>query len=192
MDDPPATAPPRPSTALCLTCGLCCNGVLFGQGAAREDELDWMAASGVVLELSGEKPQFRQPCPHSGSLGCAIYAERFHVCRSFRCALLRKLEAGTLSEGEAARLVAEVKGLIARDPEMATAAARRRSRGAGPPDRANGAATQAWLRAVAIDRFLDRHFRDKPVLLWSAAEIMSPDDPEQEPSQAQPGERPDP
>jgi len=180
MQDPPASAPAvPPGAALCRACHMCCNGILFGTGSAEADEVEAMRAAGVEVELTGEKPRFRQPCPHSRETGCAIYAERYQVCRKFRCALLRKVEAGTVAETEAARLIAEARRLAARDPALAPSEARHQRRLAGPPSpQADIAAAQAWLHAAAFDRFLDRHFRHKPSLQWSEGATMSADDPD--------------
>ena len=172
-------APPPDAAALCRSCNLCCNGVLFSRAAAAPDELGRMAAAGASLDLGREKPHFRQPCVHSREDGCAIYAERYRICRAFRCALLRRLEAGEVAADEAARLVAEARRAAARDPALAMAEARRLGRlGGAPGPEAGLAARQAWLQAAALDRFLDRHFRNKPVLEWGEPAAMSAEEPD--------------
>lgn len=81
---------------LCLSCGLCCNGVLFrdvelqpGDDAAR------YRSAGLAVESLKTKVRFPQPC---GVLcadnRCRLYADRPTRCREFECGQLQAVAAG--------------------------------------------------------------------------------------------------
>jgi Fe-S-cluster containining protein len=69
---------------LCVSCGLCCDGSLFGRVMFEPDEL----APKKRLHLIASGRGFDQPC---GALDedrtCAIYDERPRACRRFICKL---------------------------------------------------------------------------------------------------------
>lgn len=94
---------------LCLSCGLCCNGVIFadvqlqpGDSATRLREL------GVALReprSPGARPvKILQPCPAFDGK-CRVYADRPRYCREFDCALLKSLAAGKVTESGAMKIV---------------------------------------------------------------------------------------
>jgi Fe-S-cluster containining protein len=89
--------------ALCLQCGLCCNGVLFAD---------------VRPEPGDRSPLFRdgcsrvaQPCPafHAATCACTIYAERPVRCRN-----------GTTTTEKALRQIREARELAAEVEELLT------------------------------------------------------------------------
>ncbi len=61
--------------------------------------------SGFHLLLYEAEARFEQPCAAFDSK-CTIYDDRPSLCRSYRCALLRKVDSGEVSDGEARALVA--------------------------------------------------------------------------------------
>jgi len=72
--------------ALCLSCGLCCDGSLFWAVALEAgDELPGPRAAG------GELPQ---PCAFHGAGGCTIYVARPRQCRGFTCHVLEAVQSG--------------------------------------------------------------------------------------------------
>lgn len=90
---------------LCLDCGLCCDGTLFGTG--RLEAADSALARETVL--AGEAPgTFRQPCAALEGKLCRIYEQRPAACRAFDCTLVRELAAGHGSLEEARADLAEV------------------------------------------------------------------------------------
>ncbi|PIE08004.1 MAG: hypothetical protein CSA74_04035 [Rhodobacterales bacterium] len=78
-------AAPDAAEALCLGCGLCCDGSLF-----------WAVELAPGDELPTEPPGGRlpQPCPYYGIAGCTIYAARPAQCRAFRCRVLDAVAQG--------------------------------------------------------------------------------------------------
>jgi Fe-S-cluster containining protein len=90
---------------LCLSCGLCCNGVIFadvqlerGDNATRLRELG-------VLKRNGTK--FPQPCAKHDGCRCAIYNDRPQYCRQFECLLLKNASEGRVTEAAALRVIDE-------------------------------------------------------------------------------------
>jgi Fe-S-cluster containining protein len=109
---------------LCLSCGLCCNGVLFADVQLQPgDSPERLRALGLALSrLSGSggratqtgassqgapahPPKFRQPCAALEGCLCRIYPERPHYCREFECALFKEVKAGRVTGTEALRLI---------------------------------------------------------------------------------------
>jgi hypothetical protein len=154
------------ASKLCADCGLCCNGVLFSDAKAESHEVSALKADGLVVEQVGDRQVFRQPCLHHCGRGCAIYPRRPERCRTFRCALLKRFEAGEVTRAEAVDTILRAKAMIDKvatvDPQLALLKHRltRRLKEARQP----GMATRLWLESLALDIFLDRTFRNKPVV----------------------------
>lgn len=163
------TPPPlADSSALCVSCGLCCSGVLFADAKATAAEIGRVRRFGLeTFRTETGADRFRLPCHHLSGGACTIYAERFSTCRNFKCALLKRLESGevALADGQAA--VARAKELlapvIAADPHLRNVLARRALRredvAALPPER-RAAAGRLLLDTLVLDRFLDSTFRE--------------------------------
>ena len=85
-----------------------------------------------------EKPA-GQKCPNSCAAGCAIYAERYDSCKSFRCAWAmgygkpsdRPDRSGAIADYREGRLGWKLYGLIVRDTPRAWRALNRISDTAG-------------------------------------------------------------
>jgi len=68
---------------LCRSCGLCCDGSLFGRVPLAPDERK------TRLRVVSSGASFEQPCSaFSGT--CAIYEERPRACRAFTCRLYER------------------------------------------------------------------------------------------------------
>jgi hypothetical protein len=73
-------------SAICRSCGACCDGTLFTGAELMETERADVARR---LELVEPVVWLRQPCRgHSARDGCTIYSGRPKTCRDYRCALL--------------------------------------------------------------------------------------------------------
>ncbi|HEX4512912.1 MAG TPA: YkgJ family cysteine cluster protein [Polyangiaceae bacterium] len=73
--------------ALCRSCGLCCDGSLFGRVPLAPSEVP--SARKVGLRVIASEKSFEQPCNALGQdRACAIYRARPAACRSFTCRLL--------------------------------------------------------------------------------------------------------
>jgi len=75
--------------ALCRSCGLCCDGSLFGRGTLEPEEL--AGARKHRLHVIPRGSAFEQPCSALAKLeaqyACSIYADRPRSCRAFTCRL---------------------------------------------------------------------------------------------------------
>jgi Fe-S-cluster containining protein len=91
-------------------CGLCCNGAFYTSVTVLPDHVPMVAALGLtVTEESSREFSFRQPCPLYKRDCCSVYPRHPPSCQSYRCALLRKYEAGETSLDEAMAIVRTTK-----------------------------------------------------------------------------------
>jgi len=81
-------------TQLCPKCGLCCNGVIFGDvELQRGDRPHLYSQAGLELVPKGRKTAFAQPCACLVRGLCRIYANRPARCADFDCTLLKRVQA---------------------------------------------------------------------------------------------------
>jgi hypothetical protein len=94
------------SQDLCRSCGLCCDGTLFGYvRVAETDDPSQLAAMGLVVDDGPSGLRFAQPCPAFAGDCCQVYDQRPGKCRLFRCRLLKNVEAGRANLDEATDVV---------------------------------------------------------------------------------------
>ena len=141
---------PNPTTTLCTSCGLCCDGSIHGHADLREDEVEAAAAIELPLLTDGRRG-FAMPCPKLIDRCCTIYALRPAACRGYKCQLLDDLEDGRIDLPTALGTVA-----VALDLRVAVAID---GQAGVPADRLETA--QQTLRLTAFRHFLDRNFRNK-------------------------------
>jgi hypothetical protein len=109
---------------LCRSCGLCCDGSLFGRVDLEPEEVG--AARKARLRVVPSATAFEQPCaalsgvdpvPRPKSRArerrCAVYDDRPRACRRFLCRLheRHRVEGGPLEDRLAA--VRRVRALLA-------------------------------------------------------------------------------
>jgi len=99
------SAAKKPIDTLCLQCGLCCNGVLFGDVRPEAGDRSPLFAGG--------RSRVNQPCPalNAATCACAIYTERPARCRKFECKQLIAVSAGEISAEAALRKIRATKKL---------------------------------------------------------------------------------
>jgi hypothetical protein len=99
---------------LCRSCGLCCTGHLFIWAKLRPSELDPAEALGMrVFRSDPTQRGFSQPCPlWQGE--CSIYTspQYPHVCRAYKCKLLKEMLGGDISLPGALETVEQAKEMI--------------------------------------------------------------------------------
>ena len=166
-----ADLPTEPNgSALCASCGLCCDGSLYTQARAEKDELDRLAGFGMELFEAKGGDRFRLPCPALDGACCTIYENRFAICRSFRCALLRRYQSGEVPLDEALRHVATAHEMLdrieARSPGNRPLRARRQlaaeaQKAMGEPGEGRAEAARTYVELIALERFLDSRFRNQ-------------------------------
>jgi len=99
---------------LCQACGLCCTGHLFIWAKLRPSELDPAEALGMNVFRSDPRQRgFSQPCPMWQGQ-CTIYESSHypHVCRAYKCKLLKEMLVEKASLGNALTLIEQTKELI--------------------------------------------------------------------------------
>ncbi len=97
---------------LCLACGLCCDGSLFGRVPLAPEEVG-VARKNRLRVLANDRAM-EQPCAALRDRACDVYAERPSACRAFECRLYarHRREGGPLEPRLAA--VRRVRELLAR------------------------------------------------------------------------------
>jgi hypothetical protein len=104
---------------LCPACGLCCNGVLFGDvELQRGDDAKLLSKLGVDLFRKGRKTAFAQPCDCLVNGLCRIYADRPKRCATFDCGLLKRVQTGKLAATVALKKISEAKSRSAEVLEL--------------------------------------------------------------------------
>ena len=102
----PPVPPPVENNRLCLKCGLCCDGSLFGRVRIHPDEdLGRLRSAGLeICEDKKHGPVMSQPCAQYCEGRCDAYGDRPRQCRTFVCHSLARCQAGDLSMEDALRL----------------------------------------------------------------------------------------
>jgi len=95
------------SSSLCLACGCCCDGTLIGFVQLGSEELPALRELMEVEEQNGEG-FFLHPCDRFCD-GCTIYSDRPKQCASFKCGLLKSLEAKETDCDSAVEVIKVVK-----------------------------------------------------------------------------------
>ncbi len=103
-----------PLEQLCLACGLCCDGTLFGNvRLGPGDDAQKLVALGLPVSVSRAKPPVvfvRQPCAAlCADRTCRVYTDRPAQCRSFECRVFSAARAGRLEFAAALRLVKQAR-----------------------------------------------------------------------------------
>ena len=92
---------------ICVDCGFCCDGTLFHYAVTKDKSHPLFH----IEEVDG-KNRFRQPCHLFKDGCCSIYDQkRPTICGEFKCKLLRRVNAGAVSQSEAVGRVYEAKKL---------------------------------------------------------------------------------
>jgi len=100
---------------LCPQCGLCCNGVLFGDvELQRGDDAKQLAKLGLELFAKKRLRAFNQPCACFDGKLCRIYADRPVRCRAFECTQIQRVETGKQSLAVAVRKIRATRRLVER------------------------------------------------------------------------------
>ena len=108
------------SSALCLSCGLCCDGTLFRRvPVGAGDNLIRLEEVGLRVYSEEDGSFFSQPCARLSDKKCGVYLDRPAVCRGFACKLLGSFEAGAVSFEQADATIRQFWALKARvDAEL--------------------------------------------------------------------------
>ncbi len=96
-----------PSSNICLSCGLCCDGTLIGFVKVDREEIPTLKEFMDIEEVNG-KGFFIQPCKKFCD-ACTVYAKRPKQCGIFKCGLLKSVEQKQLEFDQAVIYIEEVK-----------------------------------------------------------------------------------
>jgi hypothetical protein len=162
---------PRDDTAPCIGCGLCCDGTIFNKAIVTPGEETRLLAHGMELATKDDQTFFKLPCHYASCGQCTNYQDRFDICRSFRCELLKRYQAGDIDLVEARATVEkalEMVSVVKADDERAALYRERRALRGQLAERMRSGSTEErrglarrLLNLVALDEFLDRRFRRK-------------------------------
>lgn len=96
--------------SLCIFCGICCDGTLFGKAPLTPfDNLEPLTNAGIEILTKDTKKSFKLGCAAFREHCCGVYAERPTICRSFRCELLKKIDHGEILWSEARQKIVRVQ-----------------------------------------------------------------------------------
>jgi Fe-S-cluster containining protein len=151
-----ATSRQDDATALCLACGMCCDGSLFAHLDLDEGDRKRLAGAGDAVPT-----RVSQPCRFFASDRCGVYAARPSRCRSFRCKVLEALERGDTTLESALELVSQARQRSAElslDLPPGTPMARIAEAVPSPGEARRPEELQLLARYVALRSFVERHF----------------------------------
>ena len=100
-------------SALCLTCGICCQGPLYALVELQPEEVPRARTWPIKLVEDGGQVAFKQPCGCLDGALCTVYSQRPKVCREYVCALLQRVRSGETSQARAQEAISQAHGLIA-------------------------------------------------------------------------------
>jgi hypothetical protein len=151
-------------SALCLACGLCCEGVLHAYAIATPADTRRLRKLGLPVEAFGDYTGFRLPCLLYQNHRCSVYPPRLHACQSYRCDVLSQLLAAQLTLAQGQALVTGARDLLA-DPALPPGQPfeqmRQAEASAGlastPEEQAAHAARQLAVDRLAL--YLQQHFK---------------------------------
>ena len=99
-------------SALCLECGLCCDGTLFRHVAISAGERQELVKLGIGVGEKQKHEVMWLPCGKLEGKCCSIYEARPGGCRRFVCALGKRLVASEVTLPEAEGHVREMQTRI--------------------------------------------------------------------------------
>jgi len=88
-----------------MTCGLCCNGVIFADVRLQAADLPALKMLARGPFKNNRAARIPQPCPAFDGCRCRIYAERPSYCRQFECLLLKRVMKGTVKPHQARKSI---------------------------------------------------------------------------------------
>jgi Fe-S-cluster containining protein len=105
---------------LCLHCGLCCSGVIFGDVEVQPEEIgaalapflpNYQASAGGRAGKAGQGAscsravKLAQPCAALDGCTCTIYSDRPSYCRQFECLVLKRFQEDRIPRAEALKII---------------------------------------------------------------------------------------
>jgi len=95
---------------LCLSCGLCCTGLLHSHARLHPDEIELASQQGLSFySRNADYTAFHLPCPCYHDNKCSVYQHRPKICENYRCHLLKSYLQGKTSLAESMAIVTTIK-----------------------------------------------------------------------------------
>jgi len=94
--------------AICQSCGMCCNGTLFGRTGLKPSGAnpDWPK---FIIQTISDDEMLPQPCAALENGSCKIYPSRPRACQKFKCNLLKEYASGAITIEEALKVIRNTK-----------------------------------------------------------------------------------
>ena len=99
-------------SALCVECGLCCDGSLFRFLPVEPGDVERHRVLGLPVVTQSGRLAMPLPCAKLEAKCCTVYAQRPPGCRGFVCHLGHRLGAGEVPFPEALATVREAQRRI--------------------------------------------------------------------------------
>jgi hypothetical protein len=170
-------APEQSEQSICMACGLCCDGTLFGHvDLEPEDDVVTLVAGGIQILSHETSSRFKQPCTAHKGCKCTVYPNRPRSCVRFHCVLLERFKANKISKSEALRLIREAvnlrnnvrRNMLAAFGDNAWPLAETRARLTEGWKDASVAAKKRYAEffrmLIALQLCLDKSFRKNPTI----------------------------
>lgn len=106
------------SAALCLACGLCCNGALHHHASIKPSDITLIRELGLTLSASEGQLGFELPCPLYLNGCCSVYPRRPSICAEYQCKLLKQHNSGEIDLAQALEVVQTAKALFEKIVEL--------------------------------------------------------------------------
>jgi Fe-S-cluster containining protein len=99
---------------LCISCGLCCQGIMERAAVLEPDEVELAEELNLKPFLTGEGiHKFHLPCPLIEGNVCSVYnSPHPNVCKEFQCILLDQLLSGEISLEASLKIISKIKKYI--------------------------------------------------------------------------------
>lgn len=153
---------------LCLSCGLCCDGTVYGFAIIREDEIEDADRIGMqVMRTVTNAPSFVMGCHYLDGACCTRYDQwRPSICGEYFCRVQIRARKAELTEDEAFGRIAEARRLADQvrellPPHVPMSQARHYfKRLAAKQPNLTPEETRFVVRMFVLEKFLDSEFRD--------------------------------
>ena len=102
-----------PASRLCISCGLCCRGIIFNRAALKPEERGLAMKHGLEYFSNGDEGfAFSLPCRLFREEGCPIYLERLSACKRYKCNLLKRVISGETALNEGLIIVSKTRSIM--------------------------------------------------------------------------------
>ena len=104
----------KEGSELCISCGLCCQGILERAAVLEPVEVELASDLGLKRFVTSDGiNKFHLPCPLIEGNVCSVYMSPHpNVCSEFQCILLDQLLSGEISLEASLKIILKIKKYI--------------------------------------------------------------------------------